>query len=206
MNRRRALAFAILPMTASVALAGCQFGSSTPAASSTPSTSTTTTTSSASPTPSVVTSAVKGSTPGAKKAFRVVVPSGWTNTTSAHKSTVMFLQSKTQAGHFYPTFNVIRQQQTPLPQLGDVVQQAQIAMRQGGATVTQVADRTIGGEPAEGYLANRTANGQQVAQTQYFVIHNGVIYTTTMSSDAGTRTQADQTQDGILDTWSWAAG
>ena len=205
MNRRRALALAILPATASVALTGCQFGTSTSAGSTSAPVVTTTDAGSSSPTPSIVTSSAKGSTPGAKKAFRVLVPSGWKNTTSKHTSTVMFLQSKTQSGHFYPTFSVIRQTPSPLPKLGEVMQQARITMRQSGAKVTKVASRTIGGEPAQGYIATRTANGQKVAQTQYFCIHRGVIYTTTMSSDASKRLQADQTQNAILDTWSWKA-
>lgn len=202
---RRHLALAALPAVTAVALTGCQFTSS-----DTPATPGTTTTlgemspSSASPTASVVTSAAKGSTKGKKKSFAVVVPDGWKDKTSSHKMAVMFLQSKTPSSGFYPTFNVIRQTPSPLPDLDDVVRQAKLTMRQQGAKVHNVAARTIGGEPAKGYVITRSASGQKIVQTQYFVVHDEAVYTTTMTSDRKARSKADQTQDAILSTWSWS--
>ncbi len=203
---RRLLALAALPAAAAIGLTGCQFSSSDAA----PTGGTTTTVASdsdrgsTSPTPNVVTSAVKGSTKDTKKSFAVVIPDGWKNKTSSHKKTVMFLQSKTPSSGFYPTFNVIRQAPKTLPDLDDVVQQAKLAMRQKGSKVHNVAARTIGGEPAKGYVITRSANGQKIVQTQYFVMHDEAVYTTTMTSDDTASSKADQTQDAILSTWSWS--
>lgn len=203
MTRRRALPLALVPPVA-LLLAGCHLGASTGAGTPT---STVTTpsapTATASPTPAAVTSSAQGSITDHAKQFRLLVPTGWKNITRKHTTSAMFLQSQTRSGSFYPTFMVVAQQPQPMPKLGDVVSQARATLQQSGATVTKAPDTTIGGEPAQGYLIHRTADGRKIVQTQYFVVHDGTLFTTTMSADATKRAQAAQTQQAILDTWSW---
>ncbi len=203
MTGRRILATAALPALVCLSLTGCQFTDSTSSSTGTQAPSTVTGAPPESPGPTVVTSPAKGSTKDTKKSFALVVPTGWKKTTKKHKDTVLFLQAPDASNGFYSTFNVIRQQPQPMPDLDDILKQAKISIRQQGAKVHNVQGRDIGGEPAKGYSITRTANGQKIVQTQYFVIHDEAVYTTTMTADADAAGKADQTQEAILSTWSW---
>lgn len=147
----------------------------------------------------------EGAVAARDKSFGVAVPDGWTNDTGKQPSTVLFLRSPDQAGKIYPSFSVVRTSLKKPPPLGELVEQGMIAQRQKGATVTRLADRTIGGVPAAGYRMTRTTEEIPVTQTQYYLVQNGSVFITTMTSASSNAGATDGVHNGILNSWSWGA-
>lgn len=185
------------------ALTACSSGS--PA---TPSGTTATTTTTPAPTP-VTTTAVGASVYGA---YAFVQPASWiVDAGRQTKGVTTYLKAPQPVSGVIPTFTVATSTVTPVPTLDDLVKQGAITARQRGATVTDAADRVIGGEPAQGYVMTSstpktaTTGSQALTQTQYFVIHGGTIYVTTFTSSAASAAGLKPTQDAILASWSWTA-
>lgn len=208
--RRRPL---IGPMVASavlVTLTACSSGTVPGPQVTSGSTGSTSTTSR--PTP--VTSSATGAT--SYSAYAFVIPSGWTTDTARQtKGIVTYLKAPQAVSGVIPTFSVATSNPSAVPALDDVVQQSVYALRQQGSTVTAVADRTIGGEPAKGYTvtgsaatpgASASAARQPISQTQYFTIHASTIYVTTITSSTASAKDLAATQDSILASWSWSTG
>lgn len=151
------------------------------------------------------TDAAEGAVAAKDKSFGVAAPDGWANDTGKQPSTVLFLRSPDQAGKIYPSFSVVRTSLKEPPPLGELVEQGMIAQRQKGATVTRLADRTIGGVPAAGYRMTRTTEEIPVTQTQYYLVQNGSVFITTMTSASSNAEAAGGVQNGILNSWSWGA-
>lgn len=196
-----------LPILAATAVAlvgitGCSM-SSTPASTSSTSPISVPTTVTAAPTPTPSTSAVAGSISSGDKTFSLVAPTGWT--TVDLKQSTLAIKAPAPEDRVTTNFNVVVQQQQPVPTLDDVVSQAEIAWRQKGVHLTDRPDRTIGGLPSRGYSLQRDAQGASFQQTQYFVVFREHIYSLTMSSASSSNAAAaaDQALGAILQTWSW---
>lgn len=186
------------------ALAGCSSGS--PA---TPGTGTSSATTSTTSMPSVVTSAVAGAS--SYGAYSFVRPAGWTVDAGRQtKGVATYLKAPQPVSGVIPTFTVATSTVSPVPTLDDVAKQGAITARQRGATVTEVADRVVGGEPAQGYVVTSstpktgTTGTQALSQSQYFVIHGGTIYVTTFTTSTASAAGLKPTQDAILASWSWS--
>lgn len=151
------------------------------------------------------TDAAEGAVAAKDKSFGVAAPEGWADDTGKQPSTVLFLRSPDQAGKIYPSFSVVRTSLKEPPPLGELVEQGMIAQRQKGATVTRLADRTIGGVPAAGYRMTRTTEEIPVTQTQYYLVQNGSVFITTMTSASSNAGPTGGVQNGILNSWSWGA-
>lgn len=194
-----------------VTLTACS-GGTAPAPSTSGATGSASTSTSALPTP--VTTPVTGAT--SYGAYSFVAPSGWTVDGSRQtKGITTYLKAPQAVSGVIPTFSVGTSKPSTVPTLDDVVQQSTYSLRQENMTVTPIADRMIGGEPAKGYAATSSAATpgaspsaakQGISQTQYFTIHNGTVFVTTITSSAASAKQLAATQDSILATWSWAAG
>lgn len=193
------------PLAASVALsvlAACSSGS--PPGGGTAATSATATT--AAPTP--VTSTAAGATSYGAYAF--VQPAGWTVDAGRQKNGITtYLKAPQPVSGVVPTFTVVATTPSAVPSLDDLVQQGTITFRQRGATVTAIAERTIGGEPAKGYVVTSstprtgTTGTQALSQTQYYVVHGASVYVLTMTSAPAAAKDLQATGDSILSTWSW---
>lgn len=164
--------------------------------------------------PTPVTSTAAGAT--TYGAFAFVPPAGWSPDPSRQtKGIVTYLKAPQPVSGVIPTFSVGTDKPATLPALDDVVQQSTYALRQQNMTVSEVADRTIGGEPAQGYTATSStatpgaspsAAKQAISQTQYFTIHDGTVYVTTITSAGASAKDLAATQDAILSSWSWTTG
>lgn len=78
-------------------------------------------------------------------------------------------------------------------------------MRQQSATVTNVADRKIGGQDAKGYVAEREYGGKKMSQTQYFLQKGDTVYITTMTTATSERSKGDSQMNAILSSWNWTS-
>lgn len=187
-------------LTATLVLSGC---ASTSPVSGTPGNtpSATTTTASADPTPS--TSVSVGSVPDRSSSLAVVTPDGWKTSAAPNGASVLSVQSPTASGDVYPTFNITRSPVVKKATLDSLTTDAMTQLRQTGAKVTPVADRTIGGEPAMGYVIEHKVSEKDVTQTQFFVIHADHVYVTTLTSSAAGRTAAEAAQNAVFGTWAW---
>ncbi|WP_291520414.1 hypothetical protein [Branchiibius sp. NY16-3462-2] len=201
---RRAGGAAVAAALSIAVLTGCSSGTST--TSGTSGTATTSTT--AVPTP-VTTTATGASVYGA---YAFVQPAAWVVDAGRQtKGVTTYLKAPQPVSGVIPTFTVATSTVTPVPTLDDLATQGAITARQRGATVTNVADRIIGGEPAQGYVVTSstpktgTTGTQALSQTQYFVIHGGTIYVTTFTSSPASAPSLKATQDAILGSWSWTA-
>lgn len=197
--QRRSLV--LLPLS-TLLLSGCALGATDSASSTAPALP---------PTPdspavtSLNTQAAPGATAARDRSFGIVVPQGWKNETARHPTTVLYLKAPTPTENVYASFSIVKSVLPEPPPLEDLVNQGMIAQRQKGATVTKVSLRSVGGAPASGYRIDRVSDGHKIAQTQYYVVNGKQILVTTMTAAASTKTQADQTQDAILSSWSWGA-
>ncbi|AKU17627.1 hypothetical protein VV02_20240 [Luteipulveratus mongoliensis] len=149
------------------------------------------------------TKAVPGAVPAGDRSFGVLPPAGWTNDTAKQRTTVLYLRAPQPSANVYPCFSVVKSVMDKPPALEELVNQGMIAQRQKGATVTKLADRSIGGAPAAGYAITRTSQGFQVVQTQYYIVNGSQIVVTTMTSAAKDKAMATSTQEAILTSWSW---
>ncbi|WP_146202461.1 hypothetical protein [Branchiibius hedensis] len=198
--RRRVGAGAAAALTLA-ALTAC---SGTPAANTTSGDATTLST----PAPTPVTSTAAGASVYGAYAF--VQPAAWiVDAGRQTKGVTTYLKAPQPVSGVIPTFTVATSTVKPVPSLDDLAKQGAITARQRSATVTDVADRLIGGEPAQGYVVTSStpktgATGTQaLSQTQYFVIHDGTIYVTTFTSSTASAASLKPTQDAILASWSW---
>lgn len=176
--------------------------------SATPSSSTSTT--STTPVPTPVTSTAAGASVYGAYAF--VQPAAWIVDAGRQTNGVTtYVKAPQPVSGVIPTFTVATSTVTPVPTLDDLAKQGAITARQRGATVTDAADRVIGGEPAQGYVVTSstartaTSGSQALTQTQYFVIHGGTTYVTTFTSSSAAAASLKPTQDAILASWSWTA-
>lgn len=186
------------------ALAGCSSG--TPAKPATSSTSSTSTT----PMPTPVTTTATGASVYGAYAF--VQPAAWVVDAGRQtKGVTTYLKAPQAVSGVIPTFTVATSTVMPTPTLDDLAKQGAITARQRGATVTDAADRVIGGVPAQGYVVTSstpktgTTGSQAITQTQYFVIHGGSIYVTTFTSSTASAASLKPTLDAVLASWSWSA-
>ncbi len=176
-------------------------GSTTSSTTSSPVSVPTTVTAAATPTPS--TSTVKGSISSGDSSFSLVAPTGWKKLDQ--KSATLAIQAPSPQDKVTTNFGVVVQKPQPVPALDDVVTQAEIAWRQQGVHIKDEPDRTIGGLPARGYTFDRTAQGANFTQTQYFVVFRSHVYSMTMTSasSADASAGADQALSAIFSTWAW---
>ncbi|MDE9365823.1 DcrB-related protein [Luteipulveratus sp. YIM 133132] len=149
------------------------------------------------------TRAAPGALPASDRSFGVLAPAGWANDTTKHPTTVLYLRAPQPSANVYPCFSVVKSVLKDPPALEELVNQGMIAQRQKGATVTKLADRTVGGAPASGYAISRVAQGYDVAQTQYYILNGSQVVVTTMTSAAKDKATATTTQESILTSWSW---
>lgn len=149
------------------------------------------------------TSAVPGAISARGGAFGVALPSQWRDETSEHADTVLFLKASDPADKVYPTFSVVRTSMKKVVALNTLVEQGMIAQRQKGATVSKLADRTVGGVPSAGYRITTTADGAEVVQTQYLVVRDRTVYIATLTAAISQEKPALAVQDAILSSWSW---
>ncbi len=198
MRARRTRGFLLL--TTTLVLGGC---ASTSPVSPTPSSTPSAITPSSTAEPSPSTSVSVGSTADKSKSLAIVPPSGWTTASAPNGSTVLSLQSPTATGEVYTTFNITRNALVKDATLDSLTTEAMTQLRQTGAKVTPVADRTIGGEPAMGYAIERKVQAKDVVQTQFFVIHSDYVYVTTLSSAVPGRDAAEAAQNSVFGTWAW---
>lgn len=200
MHRR----LAVLPVVALVlATGGCATTSKVAASSSVPIVDASSPTSSL-PSSAPSTSAAAGSVSSSDKSFSLVLPSGWKPT--SHGSDQIFAAKAPSAdGTVVSTVNVISASPTKMPNLDDVVTSGELQMRQDGASVSALPSRTIGGEPAQGYSAQRKVKDADITQMQYFVIHGATIFTITTTAATSTAPQLIQLTGGLLDSWAWAS-
>lgn len=201
---RRAGAAALGVAMSIGALSACSGGSSAPVGT----TGSTVTSTTPAPTP-VTTTATGASVYGA---YAFVQPAAWVVDAGRQtKGVTTYLKAPQPVSGVIPTFTVATSTVAPLPALDDLAKQGAITFRQRGASVTDAADRTIGGEPAKGYVVTSstpktgTTGSQALTQTQYFVIHGGTIYVTTFTSSTASAASLKSTQDAILASWSWTA-
>lgn len=199
---RRAGSVVVAATLSLSALTACSSAKPT-AASGTSTTSTT-------PAPTPVTTTAAGASVYGAYAF--VQPPAWiVDAGRQTKGVTTYVKAPQPVSGVIPTFTVATSTVTPVPTLDDLAKQGAITARQRGATVTDAADRTIGGEPAQGYVVTSstaktaTSGSQALTQTQYFVIHGGTIYVTTFTSSTASATSLKPTQDAILASWSWTA-
>ncbi|GAB3586545.1 hypothetical protein [Calidifontibacter terrae] len=200
MRARRSGGFFLL--TSTLLLSGC--ASTSPVStnpSSTPSAITTSAAAEATPSTSVSV----GSTADKSNSLAIVPPSGWQTSAPANASSVLGFQAPTASADIYPTFNITRSALVKKATLDSLTTDAMTQLRQTGAKVTPVADRTIGGEPAMGYLIEQTVQQKAVAQTQFFVVHNEQVYVTTLTSSPQGRTEAEAAQNSMFGTWAWTS-
>lgn len=132
--------------------------------------------------------------------FALVAPATWKPL--KQKSAALAVGSPSPQNQVTESFIVVIEKQNP-PSLADVIEQSTTAWKQQNATVTNLPDRAIGGLPSQGFTVERTADGVEVTQSQYFVLWNSVVYVLQMSSSTKDSAQASQTLDSILGTWAW---
>lgn len=149
------------------------------------------------------TSAVPGAISARGGAFGVALPAQWRDETSEHADTVLFLKASDPADKVYPTFSVVRTSMKKVVALNTLVEQGMIAQRQKGATVSKLADRTVGGVPSAGYRITATTDGAEVVQTQFFVVRERTVFIATLTAAVAQEKPALGTQDAILSSWSW---
>lgn len=198
--RRRALP--LIPLCL-LALAGCTVSAQESATSSQPPVLPAT---SQEPTGGVLTtSAAAGAISARDQSFGIVLPTGWVDDTAQQPSTVLYLKATQASHHVYASFTVATSVLRSVPSLDDLVSQGMIGQRQQGATVTKLANRTVGGAPAAGYALTRTSDGYPVSQTQYYVVKDNAVLITTMTAASADKASADRAQEELLGSWSWGA-
>lgn len=196
--RTRGTALALAALGA-VALGACSSGSAK--APPTPSYSTTTVNLNG-PTASSSTSAYPGSAQSRDKSFSLVLPVGWKPVASSLPGVMVFVQAPTTTHGVRTNFNVLRQA-SPGVTLQDALDQSRSSLEQSGYTLTIAQPATIGGLQAQGLLATKTVQKQQVSELQYFVQHRSATYITTMTSSATDAAAAQSTQTAMFGTWAW---
>ncbi len=154
-------------------------------------------------TPSSSTSAYPGSMLARDKSFSAVLPSGWTPVKSSLPGVVAFVQAPTVTHGVRSNLSVIRQA-GPGASLADVITQSGSTLRGGGYTVREAPDAVIGGIAAQGLIATKTVQKQQVSERQYFVPHARGVYVTTMTSSAADAGPAASTASTVYGTWAWS--
>lgn len=143
----------------------------------------------------------QGSTKSKDGSFALVAPATWK--TLKQNAAALAVSAPSPQNQVTQNFIVVIQKQSPTPSLADVIDQSTVAWKQQNSTVTNLPDRTIGGLPSQGFTVERTADGVELTQSQYFVIWNSAVYTLTMTSSTKDAAQASQTLDSILGTWAW---
>ncbi|NHN56498.1 DUF1795 domain-containing protein [Calidifontibacter sp. DB0510] len=189
-----------------LALTGCSAaGGAAHTDTSTPTSSATATTSVPAPTTVTPTTAPTGSTADKNKDFALALPSGWitVDKVAGVGGLALGMRSKAQEDGYYTNITVLRQTAPDTVTLTDLVNQGSTAMRQEGGTVSTIADRRIGGEPAKGYASDRPVQGVKVSQTQFYVLRAGKVYVITLSCSQPRRTAATATLTALLDSWVW---
>lgn len=154
------------------------------------------------PTSSSSTSAYAGSAQSRDTSFSLVLPVGWKPVKSSLPGMMTFVQAPTTTHGVRTNFNVLRQA-APGVTLQDVLDQSRSSLEQSGYTVAIAQPTTIGGLQAQGLLATKTVQKQQVTERQYFVQHQKATYITTMTSSATDAAAAQTTQTAMFGTWAW---
>ncbi|MEO8850685.1 MAG: DcrB-related protein [Allobranchiibius sp.] len=190
---------ASISLLGTLSVAACSSGGAT--APTTP-TYPTTTVNLNGPTASSSTSAYAGSSISRDTSFSVVLPVGWTPVKSTLPGVMIFVQAPTTTHGVRTNFNVLRQA-APGVSLQDVLDQSRSSLEQSGYTLTIAQPRTIGGLPAQGLLATKTVQKQQVTERQYFVQQGSASYVTTMTSSTPDAAAAESAQTAIFGTWAW---
>ena len=150
------------------------------------------------------TSAVVGSMTASDRSFSAVRPPDWKGAPPPAKNVVYVTRAAGPSDAVVSNILVSVAAPATVPTLDDVVRQGEIDVRQAGATLSSVADRTIGGEPAKGYGSTRAKDGVQVHQVHYFVTHGDKVFTVVASSAAGQQQAMAATLESFLATWAWA--
>lgn len=152
------------------------------------------------------TSAAPGSVSSRDRTFGVVPPTGWTDISHTSRAAQLYLRDPRPQGRVFPSFTVVTTTQRKPPPLEDLVDQGMIAQRQKGATVSRLADRTIGGLPAAGYSMTLEQDDVEVAQSQYYVVNDTTILVVTTTSSPAGRSGVSRAQEALFRSWSWGPG
>jgi hypothetical protein len=208
----------LLPGLATVvvlAVAGCgsdDGGGTAVSTKATPSTASTASTPKAASTPSTASDAA--SVPAGAKAvsgsgYRTTVPEGWRDLTKTFEGSAIKVDRVYGAADdsaFPPNLVIIRETPQAIAgkDVGEIADQVRTeAASAVGADVPDAeAPTTLGGEDAERWTLRRDAAGQSIAQQQLVAMHDGALYTLTLSAAAD-----DEAGQGVLDDvvagWDW---
>lgn len=150
------------------------------------------------------TSAAQGSTLSSDNSFSVVLPTDWTLTTAA-SGQVLAARAASATDNVTDTLTILSSSPTTMPALPDVAASGELQTRQHGGTVASLSPRTIGGEPAVGYSVDRTKDGVDVTQLQWFAIHGDKIVTVTTTAAASQKSALTELTGALLDSWAWTS-
>lgn len=136
-------------------------------------------------------------------------PEGWNDITSSYEDSAIRIDNAVQAQADSPAgagtnINVIREAPEGLPDLQTLAPQ----LAQQLKTVAQVEPEPLDpieldGEPAIGHTATGSSPQGKLTFVQRFTIHDGALYSITLTSDPKSAKGARKALDGVLASWTW---
>lgn len=141
--------------------------------------------------------------------YTIAMPDGWRDITASYEDSAFKIDNALKAPGDSPAgagtnINVIREAPEGLPDLQTLEPQLAQQLRSVAKVEPQALEPTeIDGEPTIGQTATGTSAQGKLTFVQLFTIHDGALYSITLTSAPKSADAARNALDGVLASWSW---
>lgn len=143
-----------------------------------------------------------GTVTSADGAFSLTAPEGWTDVRSqVAEELEVAIRADEMTEDFFNNLVI-----TGEPAIDDVegsIESAAEELAGDDGSYELLDPIEIGGEEAFGYVLLREQDGTEISQTQWWVVHEDVLYVLTLSTAGNQREEGDAALTEILDGWEW---